>query len=907
MLTFAEESGTVQQTNVSLSTLNLIHALGLVTEDEYQPSVEVTRAFAAEVVVRLTGTDTNANAAGNLFYDVSAEDEYAFAIETAVQRGYVKGVGDRRFEPDRYITPWEMSRILFRCVGYTEELNARLPESAMFKGVRTSGNLTYADLVNMLYNTLMLDVLYAEAITGDGIQHLKVDTDTTVLNDVFGVYKAEGVIIENGLTGLYADSDLKMNQVAVDTKDGKFVIDIGATDIDSAIGRYVELYYKSETKNSEAVVISYAVSERKNDIVEISLFDVDYSNTTGNKLEYMDSRGNSNELRYDKETAILYNGTYYAGADFRLRNLEGLEGSITAIDNNTDGVYDVFDIKAYETYVVSSVVLTTGMVHAKNRKDTICLDKSEYDVFSLKTSAGEQIVLEDFIPGTILSVAANSPEADKRVVDAIVNTVTVSGTVNTLETDNNGYQMIRLDDDSEVTYRILSFITDIPSVSQGVTLGLTCFGNVADIDFSYAGDYVFGLVTGMAKDENGVDRAVSLRILDNKKNVVIYKLNGKITIDGDTLKDNEAIYNRLSQIANENKVFSAWPTGVYPIRYRVNKNKEILEIDSPSLGENELEEASLVRRITREDYSIYINGVLGGELAVKTSTPYIRVRTNADRIKEIDTFNETGNFIVSTFGSYYSNKSSGIVAAYSIGKKTFEACLVIQNHVLSSTGTTDRALIIERFTEAYSEETGEKLLKVYGVQGGVETQVNVASYYRESFEKMGFGIGDAIRCKTDANDQIFLVTPAVVHNDTGGIELYNVDGSQGKTTLSDFKRTSNRSQVIYGFVTRRQGDLIEIAYTPPGPKGDSNPNVISGARNEEDVLKDEKVLICLPTTTPVTIYDPSRKNNIVYAGTYDEILDYENYGKQCSLVGVVYENANIQEVIVFNDYSLYEK
>ena len=79
--------------------------------------------------------------------------------------------------------------------------------------------------------------------------------------------------------------------------------------------------------------------------------------------------------------------------------------------------------------------------------------------------------------------------------------------------------------------------------------------------------------------------------------------------------------------------------------------------------------------------------------------------------------------------------------------------------------------------------------------------------------------------------------------------------------------------------------------------------LIGGKRTVAD-LDGDKVIIRIPSSAPVTVYDPESDEK-VYPGTYDEILSRDSVGNKCSLIALRYRSSKLAEVIVFNNASLF--
>jgi len=560
-------------TEVRDEVKKLLTALKLMSEVEINQTGYVTRDFAAEAVMRFTGENTDGTATGNIYRDIDADTSYAYSIERATSLGYFNGTGNGLFEPELEITDNEMAEVFIRFTGYSAIKDYSPAKLQIMRNIGCYGKLTYGGLANMIFNVLELNIIDVNQYSDIYVDY-SISEDITILNDIFDVYEFEGVITENGLTGLWTDTDVTENEIAVRGKNGNEAFLTGESGIADAIGQYVVLNFYYDRDSEEKVCVSYHAPESKNDISEMSLLDIDYELCDENFLYYYENEDDkkTQKIKLSVQTAVIYNGTYYAESDFNLGKLRGLEGNIVAIDNNKDGVTDVLNITAYEIYIASSVVLSTKVMAAKNRTDKLVLDEQEYDRFSFTDKEGKKAYLEDIVSGMLVSVAQNSPSSVKRVISATLIDDETEGVVNGVY-EEDGYTFIQLDDGDE--YRILFSNTSAPKVKQGVILHLTAFGNVAWIDYSNLGGFMFGIVYDCLYDED--EETVTLRIINEQDVREDIPVSDKVRIDGSSVSSLSAAYRKLKE---EQSVVSTaeatFPQGCYPVLYRIKNDGTLI-------------------------------------------------------------------------------------------------------------------------------------------------------------------------------------------------------------------------------------------------------------------------------------------------------------------------------------------
>ena len=205
----SEEGSRGTTRTVPENVKNLLSILGLMNEMESDAAGYVSRGFAAEILLRFDKTYAGGTAAGNIYEDVSEETMYAYEIEASTKCGYFFGIGEGKFDPETSITPMQMAMVLLRMAGYPERYIQTSSEcTKLMRGLENYDYLTYPDLANMLYTFLETNVVvYDGAVYGN----MTISSET-VLNSFFDIYKFEGIVTENDVTGLWSGTDLKENR-----------------------------------------------------------------------------------------------------------------------------------------------------------------------------------------------------------------------------------------------------------------------------------------------------------------------------------------------------------------------------------------------------------------------------------------------------------------------------------------------------------------------------------------------------------------------------------------------------------------------------------------------------------------------------------------------------------------------
>ena len=534
------EEGNNEVKAVPKNIADILQSLGLLEDGETDSEEHITRGLAAGILFRFEREYEVGTATGGIYSDVTQETPYAYEIELLSTLGYFFGTGEGQFSPDRDITPVQMATVLLRLAGYPD--SAISASSELSKVLKNSGGyeyLTYQGLANMLYNFLDVNIIKLDNYSPTDSRYVKSSTET-VLSRYLDVEKFKGVVTENDITGLWSGSDLGKNKVLISGKEENLIIDAGKTDVDLMIGRYIEVYYRYDDAEAFSVCVAYDTLDKNNEITEISLYDIDYGATSAAKIVYYPDENKRRQVNCGRSTAILYNGTYYSSAQSVFDRIEGKTGKITVIDNNSDGTADVLDVEAYDICIVSSVLINSGDVFFKNTNQTLNLEKDNYDRISITDESGNETFIEDFVEGTVISAAKSDDTADKKVIKVFVTTQKISGVVTEVYKNHMGRDVIRLDSMKDY---LLSNPLSLPDVGQGVIASLDAFGNIAALDYSNAGGFLYGIITEVKLNKRAA--GVSVKMITAKNTIEKFEVSNKLVVDKDSYKDMDALYNKL--------------------------------------------------------------------------------------------------------------------------------------------------------------------------------------------------------------------------------------------------------------------------------------------------------------------------------------------------------------------------
>lgn len=172
---------------------NVLASLGMLygTGNGYELQRDVTRAEAVALIARVTGEDRILDAEASPFSDVCGHWAQSL-IDHFYQQGYVAGVTQTRFEPDRTVTGREFVRILLTVLGYDNVTIAQacdMGEAAGLLGNTYARSAVYSDQALSRSDAVRLchSALSARTPDGQTLSQYLIDTTNYTADDFAGI------------------------------------------------------------------------------------------------------------------------------------------------------------------------------------------------------------------------------------------------------------------------------------------------------------------------------------------------------------------------------------------------------------------------------------------------------------------------------------------------------------------------------------------------------------------------------------------------------------------------------------------------------------------------------------------------------------------------------------------------
>ena len=539
--------------------IEIVNALGIMVGDEsgdFAPNNNLTRAEFAKVLTVLLQINDGESAKENAWYFktgkavenqvLNSEKQQMFTdvpsnhwaydvIGQITSLGYMIGTSENEFSPDENVTINQVNKVFVKLLGYEvfAERNGGYPAGynytassiKLLKGIKHYGDtpILRGELAKMLVNMFDVEMIDLGYITDEGTATYQ-QSNKTFLEEKLEIFTIKGELTSTSVTGLYGESGISEGEVVIGGK--VYKVAAGAEYINSFLGKTVEAYYVKDANDRNIVIYAKLSDDINEFVVDIK----DFVSLSNGALEYTDENEEVEKLDLVSMPAIIFNGTSVdAISTEQIKSYNN--GTITAINSDNKGDYEMVVIDAYRTMFVKNFadgkvvngLLTQGVdaeavlnLNEENNKDTLIT----YYKNSLPASAS------DIYRNSVIDVAASKGE-----IKVIITKETKDCTVTAVSDDIDGYFIY---DEEGNSYRVADDFVNataasIPDVGSRCVLYFNSFGEVAFAEISSADYANVGLVIDAAEDGRGLKRGVKVKIFSSTGRFVEYNLAEKVT------------------------------------------------------------------------------------------------------------------------------------------------------------------------------------------------------------------------------------------------------------------------------------------------------------------------------------------------------------------------------------------
>ncbi|MBE7021017.1 MAG: S-layer homology domain-containing protein [Ruminococcaceae bacterium] len=851
----------IVSSDVSFSSdYGLLSTLGILTVDENNYNVAITRQEFAKIIFKLiTNSDLYTEDYTYSSYSDVTDSEYIGYVNEMVRLKVINGYSDGTFRPYNEITLTEAVTFIIRAIGYDIKAEAsggyptgylqEAQRAGLLKGVsvKSDETITFLDCGRLIKNTLLAKLQQKSGFSSDGSVSY-TEQEYTILNSVYRVGIITDVVNGIDMTKLSGESTVAPWHILIGQKE----LDIGKLEPREYLGYEVEAYYTID----DDILIHIEKTGRNN----IAVIDVKDIKSIDNSSNIITEEGYYKNTEY--KCGILTNYIYNNGISknpFTLDMFSGKNGALTLIDNNGDKIYDVIKADVYYDIVCDYVDTSSDLVYDLITGKPISVDMTDenpyIDVFDL---AGNITDVKNIKPYDILSVFETLPEHEQKYIKIIVSNNSVTGNVGEISYDDYGRIVTAIAGNTYTfTKEAMNYFGTSYDAGKKYVFTLNFDGYIAGVKDNATDLMSFGVILNYYVEETPVERTIRIIYMsqDGKKQET--GLRKWVTIDNIKYKNDDLnLLKHLDRASDLDFGERARCNGTQVIKYQLDANRNLSFIDTVAYTYDVLADTAIP---TDEDSEFDTYNALrrGASSADATGEPtfywnaqcydwevYIGSRTKAfsgpyRNLSDSSVYKETDNYRVSAFNGY-----NDYYTSYYDDPDSYLASLVFFHRVSSNSdgasGYDVTFSVFDKYTYAVNNE-GVTGYNIYYWEGrsykSAFAAINVG--WTDSSNKLGEG---KIKITPDKLKQGDVLRFSRMSDDS--IANYRVCyRADGDIFISEYDTGSVNGELLYsGYLYRKYSDGASYA----------RETAISS------VTDDSKILY-FNTEVPVIVYNPEKK------------------------------------------------
>jgi len=768
--------------------VGLLAALGVMQGDRinnFNPDREMTRIEFLEAVMLLLGLSDSSDARMETsFKDVKATHPSSWAVKMAEDLGIINGGGEERFYPDEKITTEQAVKILVSAMGYGyyAEAMGGYPAGYMYvaasqKILKSSANeiITRGTAALMLYEAAHRDII-AIVEHSNGDMYIDTRKGNTLLERIFGVYKAVGHVTGTSGTRLTSEDGVGRGKVEIDGMTFLY----NKSEVEKLLGLRVEYYY-TENKSGDYKLV-YVYPARSNSMLVIPADKIiNYQNGVY-KYTSKDNRMIC-EVSVPTTANIIYNGQFVIPTTDMMKPFIG---EVQLLDSDGDGKYETVFIEDLIYCIVDKVSTRDWILYnkypLKNGEDAIDLNDVK-DSMIILDSTGNAVNFQDITEYDVVTVRMSLGE--KRLVSLTVSKEKAEGTVTELSLTDD---FISIDGEDYTVSAYFRYLLDrgelsFPELGASAQFLMTPQGEIAGYVPKVASGKRYGYLikTGGSQYSLSASEKAQLLVLTSLGKVETLKCADKIRVDGSMKEDAESALSMLGGLGNIPRQL---------IGYETNADGLVISIDTAFQGEGENEYN--IRKTFPEE----IDG--NGPWTYRRASASFNARCNiGDNTVVFWVPNaedaDTSLYYVSGPSAFVTN-SSYYVEGYTVRNiDNYADFLVVKSSGVGTYRTSTDIFLVNKIVTA-SNKDGTVLKKMYGISEGREMSVLIDD--RSDLDANGKKVSDTIRSGDIVNivksntGEVILLPGIDINSHTNFQYVLKVDGDDGKPLFKATNRTT---------------------------------------------------------------------------------------------------------------------
>ena len=720
------------------------------------------------------------------------------AISNLYTRKIIKGAADGKLAADKFITSEEMLKMSLRAMGYSyaEEMGestfVTASNAGILSGITVSGQIVRRDeMINLLYNMLTGNVIKTSP-AGHNTQEYK-SVKEGVLSVTKNIYFGTDIVSDNGFTNIYdINSNVKKGEVQIGNK----VFSVKNTSAANYLGMKCLYFYKDD--GSENYELLAVCPDKKTDYIILSTKDTEFRDIKERYISFLDESYKEKELELSASTSFVFNGKAIdKELSVLIPDISKFLGTVIAIDNDKDGVYDVVLIDSYVSAVFGGVSDNEFYDKLTNTR-LPAFDEDE----SLIYMDGTRIEWGDIPQNSVMDIYQSKNSTGEKTERIIISTNTIEGTV-------NGKNDNRLVVDGK-EYSIYYAVTDIPVIGQNVSLYLNSDSQV--VRYIKAADsvklgYVFS-IRPVTNDDYENTYVVKLLTEENKIEKLYFADN--VTIDGVRVKGNDELIDGKAPFEGAGTL----PVEK-PVIYKTNSEGLITYFDTTKQSA-ENENDTLRETLSEGTYN-------NKSVGLTESNQSTLLCVFASNKKVITTWN-TGEEELAVMGTELTSGSTTNINAsvYTTLKDSILSDIILWKNQTVGYHKTD---FVFKSLATKLDENGEVVTVLQGVAGNAEVEYPINNFIMNTvaesditYERLlaSLNPGDLLSVGTNARGQAEVIKP-ILFVDGEATNDIGVTAAISMTTPADNSAYS-RGKTSHGKVLAVENGIIKLEIDNGGVK-----------------------------------------------------------------------------------------
>ena len=764
-----EESEPVSGTNTSGYSpdsdfgrnMSFLKGVDVMSDDtELEPADTITAGAFINMAVSLTQDNT---------YGGETLDSTARSIA----EGYGMILGD--ITDSGSLTVRQAAEILVKAAGYGQVItNGQYFERAGSLGIldgisQSDGEALRSDTaLAMIVNTSeCVPAVVADGTANPGISILN---ETTLLEEVKGIYRSSGIVTGNNITTLYSPDGLPDGRIEIDN----ISYSLEDTDYYKYIGYSVTYYADTENDDRQ---IKYMEPRAGNNVTEIDADDISSIADDLSSVTYYDG-SREKTLRIGDTPNLIYNGRYYGG--YTAEDLDIEAGSIKVIESDTADGVDTVIIESYETMVFDRLSNDDSVLFNKfsytGATESLDLNDAVYNM----TKDGVTTALADLEEWDVLSVAAAKSGSDPYYK------ILVSDTREEAVTESYSY--------GDMTVTSIGYIYDIAScyfdsfnenkgVGQTLELGknqiylLDAFGRVAAVleDGSSEGESYMYIVNAWMND-GGESAGINYYDVNNQE-FIKAELGSRVVVNGERYNGGNILNSPLFNADGE--------ASPQLVKLYTDSEGQITKIET-AVSVTDADNTQFTRKNVSTSW-IYENSSFNYEAFLTGNTKVLCVPDNGS---------EEDDFYVLDRSMYENDQVKGLassVTVYDIDEfmRTDMVVVNYSNNAEVDMSDSSDIFVVEKILDAVDEEGDEMRL----LRGSIGNYEGMEFYIKDDDMLPDVAPGDALYVRFDKKGKISSAEIIFSLNDM----LASEDPYTAAKTTRD-TGSNTRTQLVTGWI-----------------------------------------------------------------------------------------------------------